>query len=190
MAENAHNPDIQHEQEVLRSTEAKQEAVTTPEASADTEHDHSLHKLQESIHEQAKMHARSKEEVPIEQHGADSQAPSFWQHRQELKDDAYASMLRQTRARLNGPERSLSKMIHQPAVESVSAFTAKTVARPAGILGGGITALVGSGFVLYMSKHYGFEYNFTVFIGLLLAGFIAGVLIELFIRLLIGRKHS
>jgi hypothetical protein len=96
------------------------------------------------------------------------------------KRAAYKKTLRHIQHQLPKSERTFSKLIHQPVVEKLSDVGAKTVARPSGILSGGICALIGSSLVFYMSKHYGFRYNFFVFILLLVLGFGLGLVIELF----------
>lgn len=100
-----------------------------------------------------------------------------------LKQQSYKQTLTRIRQRLNGPEKAFSKFSHNKTVDRVSEGLAKTAARPSGILGGGIAALVGSTVVLYMAKKYGFEYNFSLFFLLLAGGFIVGILIELLAKL-------
>ncbi len=95
------------------------------------------------------------------------------------KKAAYKKLLQHEQKKLSKPERSFSKVIHQPIVEKVSDIGAKTVARPSGILAGGICALVGTSFVFYMAKHYGFRYNFFIFFALLIIGFVVGLFLEL-----------
>lgn len=99
--------------------------------------------------------------------------------RKETKKMAYKKTLSHVRRHLPKPERAFSKIIHQPVIEKVSDISAKTVARPSGLLAGGICAMFGSAFVLFMSKHYGFRYNFTIFIALLVLGFVLGLLLEM-----------
>lgn len=95
------------------------------------------------------------------------------------KKAAYKKTLRHVQHQLPKRERVFSKLIHQPVIEKASDIGAKTVARPSGVLAGGICALLGSTFVFYMAKHYGFEYNFFVFIVLLVIGFGIGLVVEL-----------
>ncbi len=95
------------------------------------------------------------------------------------KKAAYKKTLGHVRRQLPKRERAFSKVIHQPVVEKLSDVGSKTVARPSGVLAGGICALLGSTFVFYMAKHYGFEYNFLVFILLLVIGFGVGLVVEL-----------
>ncbi len=99
-----------------------------------------------------------------------------------LKADAYKHTLKKVRTHLKPSQKVLSRLIHQPVVESISEATAKSAARPSGLLGGGVVSLLGSGTLLYMSKHFGFRYNFFVFILLFAAGFGAGVILEVLFR--------
>jgi hypothetical protein len=97
----------------------------------------------------------------------------------ELKDLAYRRTMSRVRTQLSSPEKLFSKMVHAPVIDEVSDFAATTIARPSGILGGSVFALLGSAFVLYLAKHYGFEYNFLLFGLLFSGGFVIGILIEL-----------
>lgn len=101
----------------------------------------------------------------------------------ELKSTAYKHTLKRIQSRLNTPERVFSRVIHRPVVERLSNFGAKTVARPSGILGGGVAALTGSSVVLYLARRYGFEYNYFVFFALFIGGFVIGLVLEGVIRL-------
>lgn len=95
------------------------------------------------------------------------------------KKAAYKKTLRHVQRELPKRERAFSKVIHQPVIEKVSEVGGKTIARPSGILAGGICALIGSSVVLYMAKHYGFRYNFFLFILLMVVGFGIGLILEL-----------
>jgi hypothetical protein len=61
----------------------------------------------------------------------------------------------------------------------VSGATGQTLARPSGLLGGGICALLGSLIYLYLAKHIGFNYNYLLFVLFFGGGFIIGLVIEL-----------
>ena len=136
----------------------------------------------DSLLKAAETHAISGKEVPVgEQAEGARQSHHFGVHK-ELKADAYQRMLTKTRQQLKAPDRVLSKIIHQPAIEAVSNVAAKTVARPSGILGGSIVALLGSAWLLYAAKHIGFTYNYLAFFFLLLIGFTLGVIGEFAIR--------
>ncbi len=143
------------------------------------EHNHNIDKIQESIHQEA----LSAEDTMVGEPHRDSPQPILGAQR-ELKAEAYKRTIQKVRSHLSPAERTLSKVVHHRIVEPVSELGSKTIARPSGILGGGIVALIGSGAVLYMAKHYGFHYNFTTFLILLLAGFLAGLVTELLVRLM------
>ncbi len=138
----------------------------------------------EQVHElksKAENQAVSGKEFTV----GENESTSHSQHhsnQKELKASAYKKSMRQVRSKLSKPDKALSKVIHNKTIENVSEVSSKTVARPSGLLGGGICALAGSAFLLYMSKHYGFEYNYAVFFILFVGGFFVGMLGELLIR--------
>lgn len=123
-----------------------------------------------------KQEAVSNEDLPVEK---PHEAPKQLFVNQELKSISFQRILTRTRKQLSRPERSLSRLVHQPAVDKVSQVGEKTIARPSGLLTGGLFALVGSSIMLFMAKHYGFRYNLFVFIVLFVAGFFVGLLVEL-----------
>ena len=101
----------------------------------------------------------------------------------QLKQTAYVRTLAKVQESLPRGSRAFSKVVHQPVIEKVSNVGAQTIARPSSILGGGLAALLGSAFVLYFSRKYGFQYNYTLFLALFAGGYFAGLLIELAVRL-------
>ncbi len=153
------------------------------EKSSTTEKPPNVEAIQQSIETQA----RSTKETQVGTHEAEAQ-PVIGQQR-ELKAEAYQGALRDLRPHLRPSERTLSKVIHQPTIETISTVAAATVGRSSGLMGGGLVALLGSGFVLFMGKYYGFEYNFFVFIATFLGGFIIGILVETLWRMLKGKQQ-
>lgn len=97
----------------------------------------------------------------------------------ELKEITYQRTLTRARKHLAKPDRLLSRLTHQPMIDALSNASEKSIARPSGILGGAVVALMGSSMLLYMSKHYGFRYNFLAFSLLFILGFAVGLLAEL-----------
>jgi hypothetical protein len=108
----------------------------------------------------------------------------------ELRSVAKKRILTRVQKDLSTPERALSKVIHQPAVDAVSDLGARTVGRPTGILTGSILAFTGSLLTLYICKHYGYNYNFLLFALLFSAGFPIGVALEGGWWLLMRRKRA
>lgn len=97
----------------------------------------------------------------------------------ELKAMALERTLKRAQRHLPKPERVISKFMHQPAVNRASEVGGKTIARPSGILGGGIIAFTGSLIMYVTSKRYGFEYNYVVLLILFAGGFMLGMMLEL-----------
>ena len=88
------------------------------------------------------------------------------------------------RQNLSPSQKTFSKVIHNPVISSVSEFTAKTLARPYAILAGSVVAVIGSAVYLYLTKHYGYQYNYFVPILLFVGGLAAGIAVELFYKML------
>jgi hypothetical protein len=101
----------------------------------------------------------------------------------ELKSITLRRELNGLQRKESMPERTLSKVIHQPVVRKVSEVASGTVSRPSGILGGGVLAFIGTSSYLYLAKHMGFEYNFGVFILLFVGGFVLGLVLEMIVHL-------
>lgn len=114
----------------------------------------------------------------------DSQRPA----NADLRKITFKKEIKHIQRKLNKGDRLGSRIIHQPIIKNVSEVSAKTITRPSGLLGGGITAFLGTSIYLYLTKHIGLKYNYSMFLFLLIAGFILGVLIEALIRLTRGRK--
>lgn len=77
--------------------------------------------------------------------------------------------------RLKPAEKGFSKVIHQPLVQRVSETSAKTITRPSGMLGGGLVAFVGSLGYLWLTRHYGLDYNYVFFLIFFATGFLLGL---------------
>lgn len=134
-----------------------------------------VHELQ---HEAKKEALPAAESVRVEQESP--QTPNHYISKTLKKQTLYRT-LKNIRKQLSAPERALSRVIHQPAVDAVSQFGSKTIARPSGLLGGSTVAFLGSSAYLWMAKHYGFYYNYFLFVLLFIGGFALGMTIELII---------
>lgn len=132
----------------------------------------------ETLSQAAKAEAVSGTETPTKDRETTSQKQHFGMHK-ALKIDAYHKVLSATQTRLSAPNRAFSKLVHARSVDAISTVAAKTIARPSGLLGGGIVALVGSAWIAYVATNAGFRYNYSVFFVLLGIGFVFGILIEL-----------
>lgn len=155
------------------SAEIKKNLERSQEAAEKAGAEHDVTEIKKKVESQA---VSGKEFAPSETDAAPKQEFSAYSG---LKQQSYTQTLGRIRQRLTAPEKAFSRLSHNKTVDTVSSGLAKTVARPSGILGGGIFALLGSSIVLYMAKKYGFEYNFSLFFLLLGGGFLTGIVIEL-----------
>lgn len=108
----------------------------------------------------------------------------------ELKTATLKQQLNTVRHGLGRPGRAFSKVIHQPVIRTVSEPVAKTAARPSGLMGGGLVAFIGTTGYLYLAKHNGMTYNYFVFLGLLIVGFVAGLVLELFVHAFTRKRRK
>lgn len=98
--------------------------------------------------------------------------------------------LSSVRHSLSTPEKQLSKFIHKPVVEKISDLGGKTIARPSGILLGGIFSFIGSLGVYLLARHMGGELRYSIFAVTFVLGYILGLMIELVWRILDRKKST
>jgi hypothetical protein len=171
------------EEQDLLEAGASQEHAEQPATEAER-----LATMAQSAREAVEKHVTSTEEIRLNNPEQPDVERSDFQLTKTLKDEKYVHTLVQTQTQLKGPEKSFSKLIHRPSVERFSNLAADTVARPSGILGGASGALVGSLIVLLSAKHYGFAYNFLLFLFLFAGGFALGLVVELAYNFLHKRR--
>lgn len=183
MSEHIHQSE--HHTERDHSSEATHtEHLKHHEATESAEHHPHMHI--KGLEESAKATAISAKEFAAPK--TEATTPHIGIQR-ELKADAYRKTLAKVQTKLHPTERFFSQIVHRPAVESASNVAGSTIARPSGLLGGGIVALASSTAILYMSKHYGFRYNYLTFVGFFVGGFLLGITIEMLVRL-VTRKQA
>ena len=189
MAEQApksHEHDKSHEQ-AHDDREKHEKLKETVEAGKQAKHEakDNLDEIRSSIEKEATKSEDNQRKQEAE--ADDDKGPSSVVIDRNLKKKAYKKELHRVQTHLPKTQRAFSKVIHSRGVEAVSEVTGKTVARPSGLLGGGIVAFVGTLGLVLISRHYGYSYNFFVFIALLVGGFFLGLIIELVVR---GLMHS
>lgn len=139
------------------------------------EHKKSLEKILDKVEKEAS----STEEIKRHHLDKDTEKPTGpITIGSELRKHSLKSSLKKIQKNLNPVEKSFSKLVHNSSVYAVSEVTAKTLARPSGILFGGICSLVISCGLLFVSKYFGYEYNFLVGILAFIGGFFLGLLLE------------
>lgn len=182
----------------MSETGPKFENVFTPEHHRELESERlmapdlekSRHKPAENIdaiRHRAQSEALQTQEVQIDKTDENPAARQAYVNR-ELKNMAYARLLNRARKQMGPLQKSFSKFTHQPAVDSVSEAVASTLGRPSGLLGAGLLGSAGTAAYYYIAKHYGYDYNYFIFIALLGVGLVAGWTVEILLKTL--RKHK
>jgi hypothetical protein len=179
MSEKHRVSDVEQQQEKLNQT-----IESGPRAKNITKE--SIDEIRNSIDNEAKRQLESKKADNEKRTDHDVETPSFVN--KNMKKTAYKKELIKIQHNLKKPQKAFSRFIHIDNIERASDIGAKTVARSSGILGGGIIALLGSSIYLWMSKNYGFSYNYFVFIILFILGFLLGIVVELIIKPFL-KKH-
>jgi len=162
------------------SLEKAGEQQETPKSAERREH-HDPRKALEHARAEAAKHAlpaeKSRPAQPKQNHHAQVYVDK------KIMKMTYRRTMKRIRKQLSPAGRAGSAIIHQPVVEAVSDAAGKTVARPSGLLGGGLVAFTGTAAYYFLAKHYQYAYNNTVFLILLLGGFALGWILEALWRL-------
>lgn len=101
---------------------------------------------------------------------------------------SYKLTMSKVQSSLPNSGRRFSKLIHNPVMEKASESLEKTIARPSGILGGGLLATIGLLAMVIFAKRNGFELSGSELIVLLVVGWFLGLMIELIWKYLINRR--
>lgn len=139
------------------------------------------------LEKQVKHEAVAGKELPVHEKAHHSESPLLVNR--ELKQQTWSRTMTRVRKHLSAPNRAFSKVIHQPAVNALSEVGGKTVARPSGLLMGGLCAFLASSVVLWMAKYYGFAYNYLLFLIVFAGGFALGLVLE-FVFWIFRRKKA
>ncbi len=151
----------------------------------DKKHGENLTHIQASVEKHAVSGQESTSKAT--EQGTNAQQPTYAD--KNLQTAAFDRTMVSVRKHLKKRERRFSKVIHQPVIDKVSTVAEKTVARPSPLLVGSISTLIVSSIFLYMSRHYGFTYNFTIMLAVLVIGYALGLVGEMLFRV-IRRKPA
>lgn len=95
-----------------------------------------------------------------------------------LKEMAYSRSMTRIRKQLSVPSRLFSKAVHSKVLDRPSEVIGNTVARPSGMLGGALFAAFGTSTLLWITKRFGYEYNYLAVVILFIIGLVVGVSLE------------
>jgi uncharacterized membrane protein AbrB (regulator of aidB expression) len=85
-------------------------------------------------------------------------------------------------------ERTFSKVIHNPVIEAISEAAGKTVARPAALLAGSLSALILTAVIYVIAKHYGYVLSGFEWIITFIIGWSIGLIIDWVRVEILGKK--
>lgn len=140
----------------------------------------------DNLHKAAEKHAISGKEHSAGEHQQVKNHPVLVNA--QLKDMAFSRAMTRTRKRLSPISRGFSKVVHSSVVDKPSEFIGKTIARPQGMLWGSVFAFIGTSALLWITNHYGYEYNYLLVIILFVSGAIIGTAIEGIVYLLKSKR--
>lgn len=106
----------------------------------------------------------------------------------ELKEMAYSRTMVRVRKRLSAPSRAFSRAVHSKALDKPSELIGSTVARPSSMLSGAIFTFIGTSLLLWITRKYGYEYNYLAIMFLFVGGAVIGVTAESVFKL-VRRKR-
>jgi hypothetical protein len=148
----------------------------TSAARAKHEHKEQLDKILEKVEREA----ISSKDTDIEKVSADSQPEFFTSY---VSKAALQNNLARIQQKLSKPEKQFSRFVHNPRIDQISELAGQSVARPSGLLFGGLFAFLVSLAVLIACKYYGYEYNYLLGMAGFAGGFFLGITLELLYRL-------
>ena len=108
----------------------------------------------------------------------------------ELKKITLKKTIAKVQNELPPTERAFSKIVHAPVVDKLSSVGEKTIARPVGILGGGLLAFSGSLLSTYFARRFGMSYNIFMFVIFFATGYLVSTLLELLYRSVFQSKNN
>ncbi len=173
------------------AAERAQELAKNNEKGVESSPEARARELEKARAEASKEALMSKERGGTEsKKGGEPTAAAIKKVTKKQKDTSYKQTMKTIRSQMNAPQRSFSKVIHNPAIESVSEVAGKTVARPNSILAGSFAAFLVVTIVYMVAKRYGYPLSGFETIGAFLAGWFIGTIFDYFRAMITGGKSK
>lgn len=170
--ENEHQTSNQHERGLTRS-----------------EQEHGSEKHTDTIKDTIDQHVKTADELSLKNDHVEAREDHGSGTYKQVREVSYNRTMTRTRKKLSAPSRAFSKVVHNPLIDKTSEFAGKTVARPSSMLSGAFFAFIGASALLWITNHYGYEYNYLVAIMMFVFGAIIGLILEFLIKS-ISRKRQ
>jgi hypothetical protein len=107
----------------------------------------------------------------------------------DQKKTEYKKTMKEIQKEMTPAERTFSKVIHNPVVEKTSEVAGATVARPAALLAGSLTAFILVSLVYIVAKYFGYPLSGAESIIAFAIGWVLGLLID-WLRVMISGKRD
>lgn len=104
------------------------------------------------------------------------------------KDAEFKKTMKSIQKQMTPAERTFSKMIHNPVIEKTSEVAGSTVARPAALLTGSLSALILTSLVYVIAKYYGYSLSGAEWIASFIIGWAIGLIIDWLRVTVLGKK--
>jgi predicted RNase H-like nuclease (RuvC/YqgF family) len=150
-----------------------------------------IKKSREQVLEDSEETSQIKSKInKLEKNQSDVNNASVKLASKDLQKTTLRNELNHIRKELNPVDRIGSRIIHNKVVKVISTASSTTVARPSGLLGGGILALIGNLSYYAFAKSIGLKYNYLIFILLFVTGYFLATIIELLLRILRRKNYN
>lgn len=146
------------------------------EKEAEKDRTHEKHEARKSAEHEA---ISGKEHAPGGSEKKSKKEPVHRSHKQMT----YKATMRRVEGRLPAYQRGFSRFVNNDRVDKVSNVASKTVARPSGLLGGGVVAFVALLVVTFYASRYGWEVSGSEFVIFVAVGWVLGLIAELVLKL-------
>jgi hypothetical protein len=138
-------------------------------AEAGEKQQHQMEQARESVE---KLAMKASEQASKKEGHKDSEEPEI------VLNHSYRSVMHRVERQLPTYQRAFSKFIRNPSVDKASIIVGDTIARPSGIIGGAGLAFFGLLIFGYTAKSVGFELPNSLFVLLVIVGWIGGLLFD------------
>lgn len=106
----------------------------------------------------------------------------------DQKRAEYKKTMKSIQKEMTPAERTFSKVIHNPVIEKTSEVAGATVARPAALLAGSLTAFILTALVYIIAKYFGYPLSGAESIAAFIVGWLLGLLIDWIRVMILGKR--
>ena len=159
--------------------DAQREALRTKLEKEATPETNKEHLEQNARHEALELASSAEQEQTTEQtETKTSEKPHRNKPTKRELDASFKQTMTHIQKTMKPANRAFSKVIHNPAVDTVSNITANTIARPNLIFAGALSTVILCSIIYFVAKFYSYTLSGTEAIATFVLGWIIGAIIE------------